>query len=404
MTANRIDIRALRMLCTDWLSQLGREVGLPFSQYGSSGDSFTIGSPNDLHVTAHFADDEPYLRFVSSDPSRQSQIDSLAKEAASRVKQGNFGSTVWQSATCPALDIQLAPLFSMGSFMERLGNQTRIVGWRRLGTNVLIEFAEELPKDWDPKNALFAPKALAHVHIAVPAPCVGNFSAHIAHSVVETAAAICSFALGRAVSLPPTVFPTRPEQIPNVSARQFDQTVLTLARKHVPLDIFSVLGVPGGLDHFQRLRSSLLTFDSAKRQEHDAVACILYVVVAECLTALSTPWRDSKLTKRFIEFFDDLMPEELDQMVSHGNFEAVFGMRRGTRAPRVLRREMLEQIYEFRSGNLHAGLRPSYRGFASGFETGENVRRALFADFAEGAILRYMTSPRSSLIGHSSWS
>lgn len=404
MTANRIDIRALRMLCTDWLSQLGREVGLPFSQYGSSGDSFTIGSPNDLHVTAHFADDEPYLRFVSSDPSRQSQIDSLAKEAASRVKQGNFGSTVWHSATCPAPDFQLAPLFSMGSFMERLGNQTRIVGWRRLGTNVLIEFAEELPKDWDPKNALFAPKALAHVHIAVPAPCVGNFSAHIAHSVVETAAAICSFALGRAVSLPPTVFPTRPEQIPNVSARQFDQTVLTLARKHVPLDIFSVLGVPGGLDHFQRLRSSLLTFDSAKRQEHDAVACILYVVVAECLTALSTPWRDSKLTKRFIEFFDDLMPEELDQMVSHGNFEAVFGMRRGTRAPRVLRREMLEQIYEFRSGNLHAGLRPSYRGFASGFETGENVRRALFADFAEGAILRYMTSPRSSLIGHSSWS
>jgi hypothetical protein len=210
----------------------------------------------------------------------------------------------------------------MGSFMERLGNQTRIVGWRRLGTNVLIEFAEELPKDWDPKNALFAPKALAHIHIAVPAPCVGNFSAHIAHSVVETAAAICSFALGRAVSLPPTVFPTRPAQIPDVSARQLDQTVLTLARKHVPLDIFSVVGAPGGLDHFQRLRSSLLTFDAAKRQEHDAVACILFVVVAECLTTLTTPWRDSQLTKRFIEFFDDLMPEELDQIVSHGNFEA----------------------------------------------------------------------------------
>jgi hypothetical protein len=261
-----------------------------------------------------------------------------------------------------------------------------------------------LPKDWDPKSALFAPKALAHIHIAVPAPGVGNFSAYIAHSVVETAAAICSFALGRAVSLPPTVFPTRPEQIPDVSARQFDQTVLTLARKHVPLDIFSVVDAPGGLDHFQRLRSSLLTFDAAKRQEHDAVACILYVVVAECLTTLTTPWRDSKLTKRFIEFFDDLMPEELDQIVSHGNFEAVFGMRRGSRTARALRREMLEQIYEFRSGNLHAGLRPSYRGFASGFETGENVRRALFADFAEGAILRYMTSPRSSLIGHPNWS
>ncbi len=392
------------MLCADWLSQLGREVGLPFTQYGSSGDSFTIGSPNDLHVTAHFVDDEPYLRFVSSDPSRQSQIDSLAKEAASRVKQGNFGSAVWHSATCPAPDFQLDPPFSMGSFMEQLGNQTRIVGWRRLGTNVLIEFSEELPKDWDPRNALFAPNALAHLHIAVPAPCPGNFSDHIAHSVVETAAAICSFALGRAISLPLTVFPTRPGKIPDVSARQFDQSVLTLARKHVSLDIFSVVGAPGGLEHFQRLRSSLLTFYAAKRQEHDVVACILYVVVAECLTALGTPWRDSKLTKRFIEFFDDLMPEELDQIVSHGNFEAVFGIRRGSRTAHALRRETLKQIYEFRSGNLHAGLRPSYRGFASGFETGENIRRALFADFAEGAILRYLTSPRSSLIGHPNWS
>jgi hypothetical protein len=404
VTPHRVDIQALRMLCADWVSQLGREVGLPFTQHGSSGNSLTIGSPNALHVTAHFTDDEPYLRFVSSDPSTQSQVDSLAREAASRVRQGNFGSTVWYSTTCAAPGFQLVPPFSMGSFMERLGNQTRIVGWRRLGANVLIEFAEDLPKDWDPTKALFAPKALAHIHIAVPAPCAGNFSAHIAHAVVETAAAICSFALGRAVSLPPAVFPTRPEQIPSLTAHQLDQTVLTLARKHVPLDIFSSVGIPGGLHHFQRLRSSLLTFDAAKRQEHDAVACILYVVVAECLTALSTPWRDAKLTKRFIEFFDDLMPEELDQIVAHGNSEAVFAMRRGGRTARALRRETLQVIYAFRSGNLHAGLRPSYRGFASGFETGENVRRALFADFAEGAILRYLTSPRSSLIGHPNWS
>ena len=152
----------------------------------------------------------------------------------------------------------------MGSFMERLSNQTRIVGWWRLGSNVLIEFAEELPNDWDPKNALLPPQALAHVHIAVPAPCVGNFSSHIAHAVLETTAAICSFALGRAVSLPPSAFPTRPEMAPGVQARQFDQSVLTLARKHVALDIFTLVGVPGGFECVQRLRSAFLTFDAAK--------------------------------------------------------------------------------------------------------------------------------------------
>lgn len=107
MTANRIDIAALRMLFANWLMQLGRDAGLPFSQYGSSGDSFTIGSPNKLNVIAHYTETEPYLRFVSSNPSQQPLIDALAIEAASRVKQANFGSTVWHSTMCPATDYQI---------------------------------------------------------------------------------------------------------------------------------------------------------------------------------------------------------------------------------------------------------------------------------------------------------
>jgi hypothetical protein len=292
----------------------------------------------------------------------------------------------------------------MGSFVERLSIQTRIAGWRRLGANVLLEFAEELPPEWDEKKALFAPKAVVHIHVAIPAPCTGHFSSHIAHAAVETAAAICTFALGRRVSLPPAAFPTQPERISNLDARRFDNSVLTLARKHVPLDIFSEIKQPGGFDHFQRLRAALLTFDAAIHQERDSVACILYVVAAECLTALNTDWRHAKITKRFIQFFDDLMPTELEQIVAHGNFEAVFCIRRGTRSNRALRREMLEQIYDFRSGHLHSGLRPSYRGFASGVDSSDDMRRALFADFAEGAILRYLASPRASVIGHPNFS
>ncbi|MDZ7654260.1 MAG: hypothetical protein U5L03_17715 [Burkholderiaceae bacterium] len=59
-----------------------------------------------------------------------------------------------------------------------------------------------------------------------------------------------SFALGRAVSLPPSAFPTRPELAAEVQARQLDQSVGTLARKHVPLDIFTFVGVPGGFECF----------------------------------------------------------------------------------------------------------------------------------------------------------
>jgi hypothetical protein len=153
---------------------------------------------------------------------------------------------------------------------------------------------------------------------------------------------------------------------------------------------------------FTRARAALLTFDAAVRQERDSVACILYVVAAECLTTPYTEWRHSSLTKRFIGFFDELMPGELDKIVAHGNFEEAFGVSRGTRTSRSLRRALLDRIYDYRSGQLHEGLRPSYTGFGMRLGVGDEIRRGLFADFAEGAILRYLDAPRASLVGHPS--
>jgi hypothetical protein len=92
------------------------------------------------------------------------------------------------------------------------------------------------------------------------------------------------------------------------------------------------------LELFRRARAALITFDAAVQQAHDSVACILYVVAAECLVMPHTEWRRSKLTKRFIEFLDELMPTELDQIVAHANFEETFGIRRGGRSPRALPR------------------------------------------------------------------
>jgi hypothetical protein len=404
MSSLQVDVRAVRMLLADWFAHLAREAGLPLDQYGSGSEAFTLGAPNAYNVTAQFIQERPFLRFLSSDAARQELVDSLVQQAVARVEAGDYGGIIWHSASLPAVGFQLASPFSMGPFLQQLGSQTRIVGWRRLGSNILLEFTEELPSDWDEKKALFAPKAVAHVHVAIPAPCAGHFSSHIAHRATETVAAICTFALGRGVALPPFAFPSRPEQLPDLAARRTDPSVLTLARKHISLDIFTQIAVPGGLDHFARLRAALLTFDAAVQQQRDSVACILYVVAAEALTTPNTAWRDSKLTKRFIEFFDELMPSTLDQIVAHGNFETVFGIRRGTRTSRALRRELLKQIYDFRSRPLHAGLRPSYHGFASGFEVSDDIRRGLFADFAEGAILGYLASPRVSLIGHPNYS
>jgi hypothetical protein len=396
----QLDVRAQRMLAADWFRRLAGEAGLALNQHGASGEAFTLGAPSEFHVAARFQDQPPYLTFVASDPSCQELVDALAQRAVAQVASGNFGDFVWHSVSMAVSGFKLAPPFSMGPFLQQLESEVRIVGWRRLGRDVLVEVKEDLPDDWNESKALFAPKAVVHVHIAVRSPCHGYFSSHIAHAALEVVAAVCTFALGRGVQLPPSVFPSKPERIAELTAKHTDTTVLTLARKQISLDIFSTLRTPGGFDHFTRMRAAFLTFDAALQQQRDSVACILYVVVAEALCAPNAAWRDVKLTKRFIEFFRELIPTELDEIIAHGNFETVFEIRRGKRSSGALRRDLLAQIYDFRSGHVHAGLRPSYRGLASGLETSDGIRRSLFANFAEAAILGYLLSPRSSLVGH----
>lgn len=76
-----------------------------------------------------------------------------------------------------------------------------------------------------------------------------------------------------------------------------DREILTLARKGISLDILGSLGSPGWRELFARVRAALTTFDVALRQERDSVACVLYVVAAECLATPYTKWRRVKLTR-----------------------------------------------------------------------------------------------------------
>jgi hypothetical protein len=149
------------MLLVDWFARLARECGLPVAQYGTSNQAFTLGAPDAFNVTAHFVDERPFLRFVSSDAARQELVESVAQQAVKRVDAGDFGDTVWHSSALSEVCFQLSPPFSMGPLLQQLGSQTRILGWRRLGADILIEFTEELPTDWDEKKALFAPTSIA---------------------------------------------------------------------------------------------------------------------------------------------------------------------------------------------------------------------------------------------------
>jgi hypothetical protein len=390
-----------RLLAADWFANIARKSGLDLERREGSWKAFILGPPQTFHVTAHAIDEPPFLKFVASDPNRQGVVDAIAVEAAGRVERGDLDVVWWYSADLHEVEHKPFSSSIMGPLLERIGGQVRISGLRKLGLT-LLEFSEELPPDWDEKKALLAPKATVHVHIGVQGPWPGHFASWIAHSLVETVTAICTFALGRSVALPPSLFPSEPETVPQTAERQASADVGILARKGVSLDIIYLSTLAGGDEVAARARGALLTFDAAARQESDTIACILYVVAAEALTPPSTQWRHNRVTKRFVEFFDELMPTWLDKIVAHGNFEEVFDIRRSTRSARALRRALLNRIYDYRSGQLHQGLYPSYRGFVggAGFDMRSEIRRMLLASFAEGAILNYLAAPRVTLIGH----
>lgn len=140
------------MLLADWFVRLAGDHGLEFGQRSSADDRFTIGDPNAFHVVADLIEAAPFLRFVASDSSHQDLVDRISMEASLRVDAADFGGTVWYSTELHEIELEFSPFSLMGPFLQRLGSQTRIAGWRRLGSSILLEFVEDTPEGWPSRS------------------------------------------------------------------------------------------------------------------------------------------------------------------------------------------------------------------------------------------------------------
>lgn len=397
----QLDVPSYRRLLADWFRSLAQEVGWDLSQFGSSGDRYTFGELGTDGVIAEFTESRPFLRFKPEDDRRECEVRELVNRAVKRIEQLDLGGVVWYSADLKEVSLDLTEASRLGTLLERLGGQVPIVGWRRLGTDVLLEFQEDPAEMPEKSDRLLLSPALVHAHVVAPGPIHGHFSSHISHQVMELVAAICGFALGRPVHLPHALFPSDDEDVEGLNERRTDRDILTLARQSVSLDIFRFARVEGGGELFERVRSALLTFDGAMRQGHDAVATLLYVVAAESLMTPNTPWKKKRATARFRWFLeDDLIRERLNTTVNQESFERLFGIRRGSRTQSSLRRRLLERLYAYRSNWVHEGLDPNYQPFGVGFGPEISNRRSGVRDLVETAIVRFLSVPRSSLIGH----
>jgi hypothetical protein len=391
----------LRMLATDWLKRLlVAESGADFKQQGTGKDCLTFGVPGESVVEGRFIDSPPFISFHKEVPALKPLIDRLGSTACENARRGLVGDVLWYTTefTAPGL----TPSFTRNMFsfvFEFLTAQTRILGWRRIGLDVLLEFNEE-QSEAGGHSSPFAPPAKVAVHLAARGPTQGFFATNIAHHLAETAAAICAFALGRPVMGGAFVVPSKPEVLSELQAKHRDPAVLTLARKRVSLDIFSTVAGAPELDHIHRLRAALRTYNWALAQDNDEVARILYVVAMESLCSPRTSWKTQRMSRRFLDFFDDLMPQAIDEVVAHANFEEAFQINRGQRTARALRRDLLQHVYSLRSEPVHQGLSPHFHALGMAYKDSASLQRGFFCNLSEKAILAYLQAPGSSLVGH----
>jgi hypothetical protein len=388
----------LRKLQVDWFERFARDHGIEFEPSHPADPTFLRAT--DFQVDMKEISHTPFIEFASNDPERAGLVQSLSLRALERVQAGDLGGFVWHSTRFAENAFRLEWRNPFGVLFQRLSNQTRIAGWHRLGQDILLKFSDDGSSEPDNgPQSIFTHKPSVEAYMRVEAPKVGYFSEFCASTLVEIIGAICTFALGRGVVAPPIASDADLALFSDLDQMRNDPLVPTLTRKGVGLDFLLAERLPGGTEYVEKLRTALLTFQEAFKVDHDAVACALYVVVADGLATPAAKWKHEKITDRFIRFYEEMIPDTLDAMAAHQDFEQIFEIRRGRRTGRALRRDLLNAIYTYRSGQLHHGVLPSLRDIMPNTRVREDMRRTFFCMFAEAAILSYMAAPRCSLVG-----
>lgn len=376
-----------------------RRFGL--TQYGTgnppdASTTYTYGSPTDRNFTLACSQSREWgLR--SSAGIAERDIETIVGQSIDKLSTGDFGGAVVYQTKLEAKEFGISPV-SMTNFFRLLVDQVGISGPRRLGSRVLLDFAIDQPNTPDAPQ-LFVPQTTIKVAVFVPGPIASSLTDSIAMGTVEVVAAVCALALGRVVERPLAIFPATPQDADEARARRTDPSILGLARDHVSLDIFDEFHALGGDDGLMRVRGALLSYHAALQQASPDVAMMLFITAMEALIVPRPEWRKDKATKRFIEAIDQLCPDAVESMVNHPNVEKAFTYRRkgGSKARH---RQLLDQIYALRSNPTHSGIGLSGGGMMSIFAAAGNLRVGLLSDLARHALLNFLQSPRSFLIGH----
>jgi len=184
----------------------------------------------------------------------------------------------------------------------------------------------------------------------------------------------------------------------SIDQKWMDPSLGTLARSGVALDMETISSL-GGLESCNRYRQSLVAFDSATQQTNVDIATILFVTGIESLIYPAGSWGRERVVARFINMVLEYASDAVDEICAHQNTPGAFGLTfRGGAARR--RKDLLERIYDLRSGPVHGALNPAAGFMGSSGDIHQMMRIALLSDLHRQMILAFLEAPRSSLVGY----
>ncbi|MEU8249949.1 hypothetical protein [Nonomuraea sp. NPDC048916] len=385
-----------------WVHSLAMEQ-LGTTQYSTSGPQSPITGVSD---TWRFArpDGSGFDLSLNADGSQwvvgadagfdADRIGSIIARAAAAVKNQEFGENICYIAQLASLSPEIGSQLAV-QMLRILGDQRPTEGRRRLSNHAILEFCTDREEG---KDYLFVPDTRITVYIYAPGPTAGPLSAKFASNILETVRLICSLALGRPVSGPPAIFPAKGGDAELARQLQFDQSILTLARNGVSLDVFAELLALADFSGVDKIRRSLAAYDSAIQQSNPDAAVMLFVSGIEAISAPGPKWGSESAGARFVYAAESLCLEAVDALVNHANVETAFDITLRGKIERR-RKRLLYALYDRRSVPTHTGLSMA-AGMFDAFGDPRSIRVALVSELHWQMILGYILAPRSFLVGH----
>ena len=339
-------------------------------------------------------------RFTVSCPSFETgTLLPVVEEANRLAKRWDTGDGVWWSFSFVSQPSGVD--FFSTRFMRKLSEQHLWEGDARLdGFDTLVRFSVEPVDPEHGEISVMTPqRQKCDVTLRTPGPTNGEFSAGLRDWLAPFIRSVCTFSTGLPPSRDAPIFAFEAEEEDKTEAADKLGRAETpsLAAKRPADGTFVGLGAPLAAlavreqpEAFHRARRALLAYESAIDQLSSEVSVILLV---SCIEALATPnqsWAQAKLVDRFATFLLELCPEAVATVMNHGNFKEAFGAKTSPRS-------FLSSVYGERS-QMHSGLE---RGAPLGLSLADphGTQVALLSEIAREAILAFLLSPRSSLVG-----